>query len=93
MASIGREPGGLRILFVAPDGKRKTLRLGKVSRRQAVKAKGLCLRVQPRAILYEATQHPQGESNKRKKPRGFLMSGRQGDPNAGHFRTIRAWKR
>jgi len=35
MASIGREPGGLRILFVSPDGKRKTLRLGKVSRRQA----------------------------------------------------------
>ncbi len=35
MASIGREPGGLRILFVAPDGRRKTVRLGKVSRRQA----------------------------------------------------------
>ncbi len=35
MASIGKEPGGFRILFVAPDGKRKTLRLGKVSRRQA----------------------------------------------------------
>ena len=41
MASIGREHGGLRILFVSPDGKRKTLRLGKVSRRQveAVKVK------------------------------------------------------
>ena len=32
MASISRDPGGLkRILFVAPDGKRKTLRLGKTS--------------------------------------------------------------
>ena len=36
MASIGKEPGGLRrILFVAPDGKRKTVRLGKVSQRAA----------------------------------------------------------
>ena len=35
MASIGKEAGGYRILFVAPDGKRKTVRLGKVSRRQA----------------------------------------------------------
>jgi len=45
MACIGREPGGYRILFVAPDGKRKTVRLGKVSRRQAeavkVKIEGL----------------------------------------------------
>lgn len=36
MASIGTEPGGLkRILFVAPDGKRKTVRLGKVSMKTA----------------------------------------------------------
>ena len=39
MASIGKESGGFRILFVAPDGKRKTLRLGKVSRHQAVAVK------------------------------------------------------
>ena len=42
MASIGREPGGQRrILFVAPDGKRKTIRLGKVSQKvaEAVKVK------------------------------------------------------
>ena len=39
MASIGKEPGGFRILFKAPDGKRKTLRLGKVSRRQAESVK------------------------------------------------------
>ena len=32
MASIGTDPGGLRrILFVAPDGERKTIRLGKMS--------------------------------------------------------------
>ena len=36
MASIGRDAGGWRrILFVAPDGKRKTIRLGKVSQRSA----------------------------------------------------------
>ena len=35
MASIGKERGGFRILFVAPDKKRKTVRLGRVSRRQA----------------------------------------------------------
>ena len=36
MASIGKDPGGLRrILFVAPDGKRKTIRLGKVSQKTA----------------------------------------------------------
>ena len=36
MASIGRDCGGQRrILFVAPDGKRKTVRLGKVSQRVA----------------------------------------------------------
>jgi len=42
MASIGKDPGGLRrILFVAPDGKRKTIRLGKATQRTAegVKAK------------------------------------------------------
>ncbi|HEY7115124.1 MAG TPA: tyrosine-type recombinase/integrase [Tepidisphaeraceae bacterium] len=36
MASIGSDLGGRkRILFVAPDGKRKTIRLGKVSTKQA----------------------------------------------------------
>src|SRR5262245_26366039 len=36
MASISREPNGRRtIQFVASDGKRKTIRLGKVSRRIA----------------------------------------------------------
>jgi integrase len=36
MASIGRDPGGRkRILFVAPDGKRKTIRLGKASQKTA----------------------------------------------------------
>jgi integrase len=40
MASIGNDPGGFRrILFVAADGKRKTLRLGKVARRQAESVK------------------------------------------------------
>ncbi len=42
MASIGKDPGGLRrILFVAPDGKRKTIRLGKVTQRtaEAIKVK------------------------------------------------------
>jgi len=36
MASISRDPNGhRRILFVAPDGKRPTIRLGKVSQRAA----------------------------------------------------------
>jgi integrase len=36
MASIAKEPNGRRrILFAAPDGKRKTIRLGKVSQRAA----------------------------------------------------------
>jgi integrase len=36
MASISNDPNGRRrILFIATDGKRKTIRLGKVSRRQA----------------------------------------------------------
>jgi len=42
MASIARDPGGRRrILFVAPDGSRKTIRLGKVPQRtaEAVKVK------------------------------------------------------
>jgi len=41
VASIGNEPGGRkRILFVARDGKRKTVRLGKVSKRQAESVRG-----------------------------------------------------
>ena len=36
MASIGKDPNGYRrILFVAPDGKRKTIRLGRVSQKTA----------------------------------------------------------
>ena len=40
MASIGKDSNGRkRILFVAPDGSRKTLRLGKVSERTATRVK------------------------------------------------------
>lgn len=40
MASISKDPGGRRrILFVAPDGKRKTIRLGKASQRVAESVK------------------------------------------------------
>jgi hypothetical protein len=42
MACIGRDLGGRRrILFVAPDGKRRTIRLGKVPQKtaEAVKVK------------------------------------------------------
>ena len=42
MASISKDPGGRkRILFVAPDKKRKTIRLGKVPGRaaEAIKVK------------------------------------------------------
>jgi integrase len=36
VATIGNDPNGFkRILFVAPDGKRKTIRLGKVTMKQA----------------------------------------------------------
>src|SRR5690349_12733457 len=36
MATIGKDPNGFkRILFVAPDGKRKTIRLGKATMKQA----------------------------------------------------------
>src|SRR5262245_53091891 len=41
MASIARDKNGnRRILFVAPDGKRKTIRLGKVSQWTAERIKG-----------------------------------------------------
>ena len=44
MASVVRDPGGRRrILFVAPDGKRKPIRLGKVSERMA---EAVCVRVE-----------------------------------------------
>src|SRR6516165_4733224 len=37
MATIGNDPNGFkRILFVAPGGKRKTIRLGKVTMKQAM---------------------------------------------------------
>jgi hypothetical protein len=36
MATIGNDPNGRkRILFVAGDGSRKTIRLGKMSKKQA----------------------------------------------------------
>jgi hypothetical protein len=36
MASIANDPNGRRrILFIAPDGRRKTIRLGKVPQRAA----------------------------------------------------------
>ena len=36
MASISDDPNGRRrILFVAPDGSRKTIRLGKIDRKSA----------------------------------------------------------
>ena len=51
MASIGRDQNGnRRILFCAPDGKRKTIRLGRVSQRLA---EGIKLRVEQ---LLEAKQ-------------------------------------
>ncbi len=41
MASIGKDKNGAkRILFVAPDGKRRTVRLGKCSMRNAENVKG-----------------------------------------------------
>lgn len=41
MAGIGNDPGGRRrILFTTVDGKRKTVRLGKVSQRQAEAVRG-----------------------------------------------------
>ena len=44
MASIGKDANGTkRILFYATDGKRKTIRLGKVTQRQA---ESVCLRVE-----------------------------------------------
>jgi len=40
VASIGKDPGGRRrILFIAADGKRKTIRLGRVNQRTAVAVK------------------------------------------------------
>lgn len=54
MASIGKEAGGTkRILFYAPDGKRKTVRLGKATQRQA---EAVCLRVE-RLVTAKITGH------------------------------------
>ena len=54
MASIGKEAGGTkRILFYAPDGKRKTIRLGKCSQRQA---EAVCLRVE-KLVTAKITGH------------------------------------
>lgn len=41
MASISKDPNGRRrVLFIAPDGKRKQIRLGKISQRDAESFKG-----------------------------------------------------
>ncbi|EAQ78789.1 tyrosine-type recombinase/integrase [Blastopirellula marina] len=41
MASISKDPNGRRrVLFIAPDGKRKQIRLGKISQRDAESIKG-----------------------------------------------------
>ncbi len=54
MASIGKEAGGTkRILFYAPDGKRKTIRLGKATQRQA---EAVCLRIE-RLVTAKITKH------------------------------------
>ena len=59
MASIGTDPGGFRrILFVAPDGKRKTIRLGKCPQRFAESFK---LRVEQLLAANALNQPPDSE--------------------------------
>ena len=54
MASIGKDKNGTkRILFYAADGKRKTIRLGKATQRQA---EAVCLRVE-RLVTAKLTGH------------------------------------
>ncbi len=55
MASIARDPNGRRrILFVAPDGRRRTLRLGKLSQRHAEAVK---VRIE-QLVAAKLTGHP-----------------------------------
>ena len=62
MASIGRDPGGLRrILFVAPDGKRKTIRLGKVPQKTA---EGVKTKVQNLVAAALTGQSPDDETSR-----------------------------
>ena len=62
MASIGKEAGGTRrILFYAPDGKRKTIRLGKATQRQA---EAVCLRVE-KLVTAKLTGHPPDDETSR----------------------------
>jgi integrase len=62
MASIGKEAGGTkRILFYAADGKRKTIRLGKATQRQA---EAVCLRVE-KLVTAKLTGHPPDDETTR----------------------------
>jgi hypothetical protein len=70
MASVANDPGGRRrILFVAPDGSRKTLRLGKVAQRAA---EGVALRVEhllQAKLIGEARRRRGGMRESRGGPR------------------------
>jgi integrase len=62
MATIGHDPGGFkRILFVAPDGKRKTIRLGKVSEKAAMAVK---LKVEPLVTAAMLKRPPDDETTR-----------------------------
>ena len=61
MASIGKEGSTKRILFYAPDGKRKTIRLGKCSQRQA---EAVCLRVERLAAAKLTGHSPDDETSR-----------------------------
>ena len=62
MASIGKDPGGLRrILFVAPDGKRRTIRLGKVTQRTA---EGIKVKVEALISAMLCGQSPDDETSR-----------------------------
>lgn len=62
MASIGKEAGGTRrILFCAPDGKRKTIRLGKVTQRQA---EAVCVRVEALVAAQFTNAAPDPETSR-----------------------------
>ncbi len=62
MASIGKEAGGTkRILFYAPDGKRKAIRLGKVTQRQA---EAVCLKVE-KLVSAKLTGHSPDDETSR----------------------------
>jgi integrase len=62
MASIGRDPNGYRrILFVAPDGRRKTIRLGKATQRTAEAVK---VRVEALVSAQLSGQSPDDETSR-----------------------------